>query len=159
VVRVFLSLFLIFLLINISFAKGIKAKDFSLPDENGKIVKLSELKGNVVVLIFWSTKCGSCKKKLPKISVLQGEYDNKPVKFYAVVINTKDLEEIKKIKEEWGFDIPVLIGNFDIKKNYRIIGTPITYVINKDGKIKRFFLGEVSLKRLKKAINKALKDN
>jgi len=147
------------LLINISFAKGIKAKDFSLPDENGKIVKLSELKGNVVVLIFWSTKCGSCKKKLPKISVLQGEYDNKPVKFYAVVINTKDLEEIKKIKEEWGFDIPVLIGNFDIKKNYRIIGTPITYVINKDGKIKRFFLGEVSLKRLKKAINKALKDN
>ena len=150
------SLFLILIVFGVSLAKGIKAKDFALPDENGKIVKLSDLKGNVVVLIFWSTTCGTCKKELPQISVLQGEYDNKPVKFYAIVINTKDLNEIKKTKEEWGFDIPVLIGNFEVKKNYRIIGTPITYVIDKDGKIKRFFLGEVSLKRLKKAIDKAL---
>ena len=148
-VRVFLGLFLMFLLVNISFAKGVKGKDFSPPDENRKVVKLSDLRGNVIVLIFWSTKCGTCKKELPQISVFQGEYDNKPGKFYAIVINTKDLEEIKRTKEEWGFNIPVLIGNFDVRKKYRIIGTPTTYVINKEGKTRKIILGEISLKRLK----------
>ncbi len=146
---------LLFLIVTVN-AKGLKAPYFELKDENGKIVKLTDLKGNVTILIFWSTTCGVCKKELPEISFLQDEYANKPVKFYAVVINTDNINEIKKIKEEWEFDIPVLIGNYETVKKYRIIGTPIIYIIRKDLTVGKIFFGETSIKRLKKYINKFL---
>lgn len=150
-------LFLIITIINISIAKGLKAPDFQLKSEDGKVINLQDLKGNVVVLIFWATTCGVCQKELPEISFLQEEYKDKPVKFYAIVIDTKDLNEVKKIKDEWGFDIPVLIGNLEVVKDYRIIGTPIIYILRKDLTIGKIFFGETSLKRLRKYINKFLK--
>ncbi|EDP74281.1 hypothetical protein HG1285_04283, partial [Hydrogenivirga sp. 128-5-R1-1] len=93
---------------------------------------------------------------LPEISFLQDEYANKHVKFYAVVINTDKINEIKETKERWGFDIPVLIGNYETIKRYRIIGTPIIYILRKDLTVGKIFFGETSIKRLKKYINKFL---
>lgn len=150
-----LSLILVFY--NFSFSKGLKAPDFSLKDENGKIVNLKDLKGNVSVLIFWATTCGVCEKELPEISFLPAKYAGKPVKFYAIVINTDDIKEIKQTKKEWGFDIPVLIGNYETIKKYRIIGTPIIYIIKQDLTVGKIFFGATSLKRLRKYINKFLK--
>ncbi len=149
-----LSILFIFTL---SLGKGIKAPDFALPDENGTIVKLSALKGNVVVLVFWATTCGVCQKELPEISFLVDEYKNKPVKFYAVVINSDNIQEIKKVKKKWGFDIPVLIGDYETVKNYRIIGTPIIYILRKDLTIGKIFYGHTPIKKLKKYIDKFLK--
>ena len=150
----FLTVILLF--VSISWSKGLKAPYFELKDENGKIVKLTDLKGNVSVLIFWATTCGVCEKELPEISFLQDEYANKHVKFYAVVINTDKINEIKETKEKWGFDIPVLIGNYETVKKYRIIGTPIIYILRKDLTVGKIFFGETSIKRLKKYINKFL---
>jgi len=138
------------------YAKGLKAKDFTLLDENGKPVKLSDLKGNVVVLVFWATTCGSCRRELPEISVLQGEYEGKPVKFFAVVVNTEDLDEIKMVKKEWGFDIPVLVADYSVKKDYKVLWTPTIYVIDKDGRIAKIILGSGKLEKLKKTIDKLI---
>jgi thiol-disulfide isomerase/thioredoxin len=149
-------LFLLLVFTSISYAKGLKAPDFELKDENGNIVKLSDLKNNVVVLIFWATTCGVCEKELPEISFLQEKYKDKPVKFYAIVINSDNINEIKQVKSSWGFDIPVLIGNYDTVKNYRIIGTPIIYILRKDLTIGKIFFGATSINMLEKYINKFL---
>ena len=146
---------LLFLIVTVN-AKGLKAPYFELKDENGNIVKLTDLKGYVTVLIFWRTKCTTCKKDLPILSFLPDEYKGKPVKFYAIVIDTDDINEIKKAKEEIGFDLPVLIGDYKIVKDYNIFGTPIIYILRKDLTIGKRFFGETSLKRLKKYINKFL---
>ena len=151
------GLFLLILMFSISYSKGLQAPDFSLKDENGKIVNLIDLKGNVSVLIFWATTCGVCRKELPEISFLLDEYAGKPVKFYAIVINTDNINDIKKTKQEWSFDIPVLIGNYETVKKYRIVGTPIIYILRKDLTVGKIFFGETSIKRLKKYINKFLK--
>ncbi len=152
-----LGIFFIILSISVSsFSKGLKAYPFELKDEKGSVVKLKELKGNVVFLIFWSTTCGACRKELPEISLLAEKYKDKPVKFFAIVINEKDIRKIKKIKEEWGFDLPVLIGNSIIKSKYRIIGTPIIYILRKDLTIGKILYGSRSLKKLEKYIDKFL---
>ncbi len=147
------------LLISISsFAKPLKAYDFTLKDENGNTVKLSDYKGNVIFLIFWSTHCPTCKKEMPKISKeLIPKFKDKPVKFFAIVINTNNLKEIEKVKKEWGFDIPVLLGNREVKAKYRIFGTPTVYILRKDLTVGKLFLGKKDLKIFEKYLNKFLK--
>ena len=158
--RYVLLLFLpILFIFSFSFGKGLKPYMFQLRDENGNIVKLEELKGNVVFLIFWSTTCGVCKEELPNISLLAENYKGKPVKFFAVVVNEKDIEKIKEVKEEWGFYIPVLIGNDVIKSKYRIIGTPVIYILRKDLTIGKILYGAYPLTKLEKYIKKFLKEN
>ncbi|WP_457639095.1 peroxiredoxin family protein [Persephonella sp.] len=150
--------FVLFLLFAVSEAKGLKPYMFTLKDENGKTVSLKELKGNVVYLIFWSKTCGTCRKELKEINKLYRKYKDKGVIFYAVIIDEKSPDRIKQIKKEWEFEIPVLIGNSVVKSKYRIIGTPITYILRKDLSIGKIVYGEISLKKAEKYINRFLKE-
>jgi peroxiredoxin len=152
-------LILVFIISLSSFGKFLKAYDFSLKDENGNTVKLSDYKGDVIFLIFWSTHCKTCEKEMPKISKeLIPKFKGKPVKFFAVVINTDNLKEIKKVKQKWGFDIPVLIGTRKVKGKYRIFGTPTVYILRKDLSVGRIFMGKKDLKVYEKYINKFLNE-
>lgn len=67
----------LFIISGISSGKGLKPYSFILKDENGRTVKLEDLKGNVVILTFWSTTCHTCREELPKLSKLAKEYQGK----------------------------------------------------------------------------------
>src|SRR5262249_21362197 len=69
---------------------GQKAPDFELKDPDGQTIKLSSLKGKVVVLDFWATWCGPCKMAMPGIQKLHEEFKGKPVKVFGVNIWEKD---------------------------------------------------------------------
>jgi thiol-disulfide isomerase/thioredoxin len=148
--------FLILVLFTFGFSFGeMKAPDFTLKDEYGKMVKLSDLKDSVVLLNFWATTCHSCKKELPELEKLYQQYKNK-VKFYGIVIDTDNPQKIKNAKKEMGFSFPVLIGNYQVMEKYRIIGTPITYVLGKDNTIGKIFIGPQPIEKIKEAIDKEL---
>ncbi|WP_297889088.1 TlpA disulfide reductase family protein [Sulfurihydrogenibium sp.] len=147
-----------FVLVVLSFTYSfgaMKAPDFELKDDSGKVVKLSNLKDSIIVLNFWATTCHSCKKELPELEKLYQQYKDK-VKFYAVVIDTDDIQKIKKVKNEIGFTFPVLIGNYQVTEKYRIIGTPITYIIGKDNTIIKIFIGPQPIEKFKEVIDKQL---
>ncbi len=156
--RYLLLIVVSFFLSTASYGKGLKPYMFQLEDENGRVVKLQDFKGNVVFLVFWSTTCGVCKEELPEVSLLAEKYKDKPVRFFAVVINEKNKEKIKRIKESWGFYIPVLIGTETVKSKYRIIGTPVIYILRKDLTIGKILYGKYPLEKLEKYINKFLKE-
>ncbi|MEJ5172554.1 MAG: TlpA disulfide reductase family protein [Hydrogenothermaceae bacterium] len=148
--------FIFILLFAVKSYGELKAPDFSLKDEAGKVVRLSDLKNDVVFLTFWATTCHSCKKELPEISQhLYPKYRDK-VKFYAIVIDSDSPKQISSIKKDWKFDIPVLFGNSEVMERYRIIGTPITYVIGRDNRLVKIFMGPQSADKFEQAIKKAL---
>lgn len=153
-VKKILAFIISLLFLNDAFA--IQSPDFALKDESGKVVKLSDLKNDVVFITFWATSCHSCKKELPEINkTLYQQYKNR-VKFFAVVIDTDNQKQVAEIKKDWGFDIPVLFGNSDVMEKYRIIGTPITYVIGKNNTIVKIFIGPQSMEKFQQAVKKAL---
>ncbi len=156
--RIIYGLILTVFIASISFAKGLKPYNFSLKDENGKMVTLKSLKGNVVYLVFWTTTCHSCKEELPIVNRLYKKYKDKGVKFYAVVLDTKDLREIKKIKGDLNIQIPVLIGNRYVKSKYRVYGVPVTYILRKDLSIGKILYGTNDEKYLERLIQKFLKE-
>ncbi len=156
--RIIYGLILMVFIAGISFSKGLKPYNFSLKDENGKVVSLESLKGNVVYLVFWTTTCHSCKEELPVVNRLYKKYKNKGVKFYAVVIDTKDLKRIKEVKESLNIQIPVLIGNRYVKSKYRVYGVPVTYILRKDLSIGKVLYGTNEEEYLERLIQKFLKE-
>ncbi|WP_456402687.1 TlpA family protein disulfide reductase [Persephonella sp.] len=152
-------IFILLLTVVESEGKGVKPYNFSLKDENGNIVKLEDFKGNVVLITFWSTSCHTCREELPKLSKIQEEFKGKDVKIITVVINTKNISSIKKIKKDWGFELPVLIADSYTVSKYRIIGTPITYILRKDLSIGKIIFGDMSEDDYRKIIKRFLKEN
>ncbi len=144
----------IFVITGISTAKDIEKLYFY--DLNGKKVSVASFKGKPTVLVFWQLHCRGCERELPEVSELAKEYKEK-VRFYAVVINTRDILTIEEKKREWGFNLPVLISDYKTMVAFNIFGTPTTIILDKDLKIKGKFIGAGKVNTLKKILDRLTK--
>lgn len=136
-----------------AFTKGEKALDFIVTDLNGKSIKLSELKGKVVVLNFWFTKCGPCVVEMPKLNALVKEYKNKEVVFLAITFNKKGV--VENFLDETEFNYTIAANANDVITMYGVQSYPTSIVINKKREI---VLKEIGYRtNIKKVLSKAIK--
>jgi len=112
---------------------GEKALDFIVTDLNGKTIKLSELKGKVVVLNFWFTKCGPCIQEIPTLNALVKEYKDQDVVFLALTFNKKGVVENFLYDTEFNYTIVTNANN--VINMYGVQSYPTSIVINKKGEI------------------------
>ncbi|MCA9726331.1 MAG: redoxin domain-containing protein [Candidatus Eisenbacteria bacterium] len=113
----------------------LEAPDFTLTRQGGGTVKLSELRGKVVILDFWATWCGPCRKALP---VLQTYFENKPENVEVFCVNVFERDGGRSIESFWTqgkFPMPVLLGTNDTAEAYSVRSIPTLFVIGPDGKI------------------------
>jgi len=139
-----------------NFTKGEKAFDFIATDLDGNTFKLSDLKGQVVILNFWFTNCGPCIQEMPELNNLADNFKNKKVKFLAVTFNKKEIvEQFLKTKD---FKFTLIPNANNIISLYGVSTYPTTIVINKKGEIVTKEVGyRTNIKSvLTKAINAAL---
>lgn len=117
-------------------AKGSKAPDWTLPNENGEEVSLKSLNGQVVVIDFWASWCGPCKMAMPYLQELSNKYQDKAVKVYSINCRERgsDVRARQYLKTK-GFTYPQLFKGDDAANDYLVRGIPTIYVIGTDGKI------------------------
>jgi thiol-disulfide isomerase/thioredoxin len=120
---------------------GAEAPDFVLASTDGGAVDLEGLRGRVVVLDFWATWCGPCRKALPMLHEVARWARQQDVPVEIVTINVWDRGEpddrLKAVKAFWkknGFTLPVAMDyTGKTATAYKITGIPVTVVIRADG--------------------------
>jgi peroxiredoxin len=113
---------------------GAAAPDFELPDLTGVRRKLSEFRGQEVLLIFFSPRCGFCTKMAADLAALPGDgAQGRPI---PVVVTTGDAEENRKLVEQHGIRCLVLLQKeMEVASQFRAQGTPMGYLIGGEGRI------------------------
>ena len=113
---------------------GRAAPDFALPAlEQGDSIRLSELRGNVVVVNFWASWCIPCRQEHPVLLQAAREYESKGVKFLGIAYNDKP-EDSKRWLDELGKNYPSLVDNgARTAIDYGVSGVPETFIMDKQG--------------------------
>ena len=135
---------------------AIKAPDFELRTVKGEFVKLSDLKGKVVLLNFWGTWCGPCLKEIPDLNKLYSKYKNKGLEIVGITIprsGTPDSDKyLKKFMKKWdmeylilkdihGFETQMVMIDYGQTIGRPLTGVPTTLIIDREGYIVRGYLG------------------
>ncbi len=137
-------------------AVGQPAPDLTFPDEKGKMVSLSDLKGKVVIVDFWASWCGPCRAETPKLKAIYEDYKgDKRVAFVSISIDEKKAAWTKALAEEQTPWINLLAPNSgrEAMDKYQFNGIPFIICIDKEGKI---FRKDLRGDAIRKAIEDAL---
>ncbi len=118
-------------------AEAEPAQNFELKDLNGKTVKLSDYRGKVVLVTFWATWCGPCKKEMPELQKFQAAHKDKGVAVVAINIdNFTERSKVKPFLEKEGLDsFDVLYEDAEQLGSYNYRGIPALYVIDREGRV------------------------
>jgi len=121
---------------------GSNAPDFTVQDSDRKIT-LSELRGKVVVLNFWATWCAPCVEELPSLVNLQQKMRNKGITVLAVSVD-QDESLYRRFVQDHNVNL-LTVRDANQKSNnlYGTVKFPETYIIDRNGLMRRKFIGPV----------------
>ena len=136
---------------------GGAAPDFKLPLYGSGDLSLADLRGSVVVVNFWASWCGPCRYEAPTLEQLWQEYRGQSVRFMGVDIQDTP-EGAQRFIDEFHITYPNGPDqNNVIGRAYRITGVPETYLIGKDGRLAKQFIGPVEKAGFESAVNDLIK--
>jgi peroxiredoxin len=122
---------------------GMAAPDFSLPDVEGKTVRLSDYRGKVVFVNFWATWCKPCKEEMPSMQILWENFKSEDFVMLAISmdrVTTK--KDIPPFIESMKLTFPILTDSWgQTDKRYKLMGVPETYIIDQSGVLREKVIG------------------
>lgn len=135
-----------------SMTPGAEAVDFNLEDVNGETYRLSDFKGQTVVLNFFATWCQPCIDEAPELEAFGREFKDAQL---IIIARGEPQKRIEKYIEETNSKLLYLLDTKEnISKEFSVIGQPETIIINKEGIIVERFSGPTTKDTLIELIKK-----
>ena len=139
-----------------SLKPGSTAPDFELKTVDGKPVKLSSYRGKAVLLNFWATWCGPCKIEIPWLVDFYKQYQPNGLEIVGIAMDSEH-DEIPKFVKDMNINYTILEGTENVSDAYGgLSGYPVTFFIDRNGKIVNVVYGLKGHSDLEDDIKKAL---
>ena len=126
------------------------AADFKVRDLNGREFDSSPLKGRVVVLDLWATWCEPCIADIPMFNRLHEKYGGRGLTIVGVAMQSGWAEDIRPAVKKHDMKYTIVIGDEKLAEQYPYIGLPTTFLISKDWKVVKKYIGTVPDKEAEK---------
>lgn len=152
-------------------AAAVNASKPNEPDVNfeklqGGDLPLASLKGKVVLVNFWATWCEPCQIEIPWMIGFQNKYANQGFTILGVAMDTDGRKVVDPFVQKTKYDVdgtqslmtyPIMIGNLDIAEKFGgLLGYPSSFLISRDGKVVKRFIGLVDHDKLQTEIEKQI---
>jgi peroxiredoxin len=116
--------------------EGQTAPDFELKSSTGENLRLSEYRGEVVMINFWATWCGPCRQEMPLLDELYNRYQRVGFNLLGVNIDD-DSRRAMQMAEELGIDFPVLFdAGKEVSRLYDVEAMPVTVLVDREGRVR-----------------------
>jgi peroxiredoxin len=123
---------------------GDPSPDFELTTLDGSKARLSDFKGQPVVVNFWATWCGPCQSEMPAIQAAHDRYAKDNVNFLGVnVQESRDAAQFFMTSKSLAFPILLDIAG-DVSRTYRVKSLPSTFFVDRQGVLREQFTGEMN---------------
>lgn len=117
------------------------APDFTLKNRSGGNLRLSEQRGEVVLLNFWASWCGPCRQEMPILNTLHERYSK--LGFSVIGINVdKDSSLADKILKDIPVTFPILLDDTGaVSGTFDVSAMPTTILVDRDGNMRYLHKG------------------
>ena len=95
-----------------------KAPQFELKDINGRIVRLSDYKGKVVLVNFWATWCPPCRAEMPDLVRFQRQYRKRGLQIIGITYEPESKTRVRRFARSLKVNYPIVLGSPQIKARF-----------------------------------------
>ena len=129
-----------------------QAPEIARADLNGRRIALKNLRGKVVLLNFWATWCAPCLIEMPIFSKWQQQYEASGLQVIGISMDD-DAAPVRKLIGKLKPTYPVAMGDAKLGEVYGgVMGLPLTYLIDRRGRVRARFQGEVDPASIEKQL-------
>ncbi len=117
------------------------APDFTLKSRSGENIKLSEMRGDVVMINFWASWCAPCRQEMPLLEEMYKKYSD--LGFVLLGVNVEeDSSKAGELLREIPVTFPILYDNTNkVTKMYKVVAMPSTVMVDRDGNMRYLHRG------------------
>lgn len=114
-----------------------KAPDFTLTSLQGSVIRLSELRGKVVIVEFWAMWCLPCRELLPELNKVYEKFKDKNFELLGISVDRGGdaLSRVRAFAKEYAIIYPIMVDNGKVNVAYGVSGIPAMFIIDKEGKV------------------------
>jgi peroxiredoxin len=134
-----------------------KLPDFTLKTLAGDEINLRQLEGQKIVVVnFWATWCGPCRREIPDFNDVYSRYRDRGVEILGVSVDESPETVVPDFLKDNPMTYPVLAGSPELTFRYGVRGLPTTFIIDRSGKVAKKIVGMTVASTLETELNKLL---
>jgi len=119
-----------------------KVPPLKLRDLRGRVVRLSDYKGKVMLLNFWATWCPPCRAEMPDLVKMQREYGSRGLQIVGITYPPETVGRVRRFARRLKVNYPIALGTQQTKANFTDDNTlPLTVIIDREGTIRGLIAG------------------
>ncbi len=131
------------------------APAFDLPNFSGGRVRLSDYRGQVVLINFWTTWCPPCRKEIPDFVELYRNYQDRGLVILGISLDRNPDQVLGSFIDKFKINYPILLDDGKVARNYGgITAIPTSFIVDREGIIRNHYVGL----RPKRVFEEAIKE-